>query len=73
MTEDESTRARDIGEMYAVLPSIDIDPGVRAAYADRPPAPVGAYRSDGVPALDRDAVRRLVAETLEADRQAVAP
>jgi UDP-N-acetylglucosamine 4,6-dehydratase len=73
MTEDESTRARDIGEMYAVLPSIDIDPGVRAEYAHRPPAPVGAYRSDGVPALDRDAVRRLVAETLEADRQAVAP
>jgi FlaA1/EpsC-like NDP-sugar epimerase len=71
MTEDESTRAVDIGEMYAVLPSIEIDPGVRAAYADRPSAPVGAYRSDGVPPLDRDAVRRLVAETLDADRQAV--
>ena len=73
MTEDESTRALDIGEMYAVLPSIEIDPGVREAYADRPSAPVGAYRSDGVPPLDREAVRRLVAETLEADRQAVAP
>jgi hypothetical protein len=34
---------------------------------------VGAYRSDAVPPLDRDAVRRLIAETLEADRQAVAP
>jgi UDP-N-acetylglucosamine 4,6-dehydratase/5-epimerase len=73
MTEDESTRAVDIGEMYAVLPSIEIDPGVREAYADRPSAPVGAYRSDAVPPLDRDAVRRLIAETLETDRQAVAP
>ena len=73
MTEDESTRARDIGEMYAVLPSIEIDPGVRTAYADRPAAPVGAYRSDGVPPLDAAAVRELIAETLEADRRAVAP
>jgi FlaA1/EpsC-like NDP-sugar epimerase len=73
MTEDESTRALDIGEMYAVLPSIEIDPVVREAYADRPSAPVGAYRSDGVPPLDYEAVRRLIAETLEADRQAVAP
>ena len=70
---DESTRAVDVGEMYAVLPSIEMDPGVREAYADRPSAPVGAYRSDGVPPLDYDAVRRLIAETLEADRQAVAP
>ncbi len=73
MTEDESTRAHDIGEMYAVLPSIELDPRVRAAYADRPSAPVGAYRSDGVAPLDYEAVRRLVAETLEADRQAIAP
>ena len=73
MTEDESTRAYDVGEMYAVMPSIELDPAVRAAYADRPPAPVGAYRSDAVPPLDREAVRRLVAETLEADRLAVAP
>jgi UDP-N-acetylglucosamine 4,6-dehydratase len=73
MTEDESTRAHDIGEMYAVLPSIELDPRVRAAYADLPAAPVGAYRSDGVAPLDYEAVRRLVAETLEADRQAIAP
>jgi FlaA1/EpsC-like NDP-sugar epimerase len=73
MTEDESMRAHDIGEMYAVLPSIEVDPRVRAAYADLPAAPVGAYRSDGVAPLDYEAVRRLVAETLEADRQAIAP
>jgi FlaA1/EpsC-like NDP-sugar epimerase len=73
MTEDESTRAHDIGEMYAVLPSIELDPRVRAAYADRPAAPVGAYRSDAVAPLDYEAVRRLIAETLEADRQAIAP
>ncbi len=72
MTEDESRRAYDVGEMYAVLPSIELDPGVRAAYAERPSAPVGAYRSDGVAPLDREAVRRLVAETLAADRTAIA-
>lgn len=73
MTEDESTRAHDIGEMYAVLPSIEIEPRVRAAYGERPPAPVGAYRSDGVAPLDLDSVRRLVAEALQVDRWAGAP
>ncbi len=73
MTEDESTRAHDIGEMYAVLPSIEIEPRVRAAYGERPPAPVGAYRSDGVVPLDLDSVRRLVAEALQVDRWAGAP
>ncbi len=49
MTEDESTRARDIGEMFAVLPSIDVRPDlVAAAYGDAPAgARSGAYRSDG--------------------------
>ncbi len=36
MTEDESTRARDIGEMYAVLPAIEAHPAVVAAYRDAP-------------------------------------
>ena len=39
MTEDESTRAYDIGEMYAVLPSIDVHPEVsrRLSRRCRPP------------------------------------
>lgn len=73
MTEDESTRAHDIGEMYAVLPSIEIEPRVRAAYGERPSAPVGAYRSDGVAPLELDSVRQLVAEALQADRWADTP
>jgi FlaA1/EpsC-like NDP-sugar epimerase len=64
MTEDESTRAVDIGDMYAVLPSIEMEAAVRAAYADRPYAPKGAYRSDGVAPLDLEAVRALVAEAV---------
>jgi FlaA1/EpsC-like NDP-sugar epimerase len=71
MTEDESHRALDIGDMYAVLPSIDVAPAVRAAYADLVSAPIGAYRSDGVEPLDSDSVRRLVAETFELERQAM--
>ena len=41
-----------------------------AAYADLPSAPVGAYRSDTVDPLDRDGVRRLVAETFASERRA---
>lgn len=73
MTEDESARAVDLGDMFAVLPSIELDADVRAAYADLPSAPLGAYRSDGVAPLDRDGVRRLVAETFEAERRAEIP
>ena len=73
MTEDESTRAVDIGDMFAVLPSIEIAPEVRSAYADLPSAPVGAYRSDGVEPLDLDGVRRLVAESFESERRAEIP
>ena len=68
MTEDESTRAIDIGDMYAVLPSIEVTAETRAAYADLPAAPTGAYRSDGVEPLPLDAVRDLVAETFAAER-----
>jgi FlaA1/EpsC-like NDP-sugar epimerase len=64
MTEDESTRAYDIGEMYAVLPSIDLYPEVSDAYRDLPAAPVGAYRSDGVAAMSTEAVHRLVTDAL---------
>jgi FlaA1/EpsC-like NDP-sugar epimerase len=65
MTQDESSRAYDIGEMYAVLPSIDVHPRVAEAYRDATPAPVGAYRSDAVEAMTPDEVHRLVAEALD--------
>jgi FlaA1/EpsC-like NDP-sugar epimerase len=67
MTQDESARAYDIGDLYAVLPSIDVHPLVSAAYAGVPPAPIGAYRSDTVTAMTSDDVHRLVAEALAAD------
>ncbi len=73
MTEDEATRAVDLGDMFAVLPSIEIAPEVRSAYADLPSAPGGAYRSDGVEPLDLDGVRRLVAESFESERRAEIP
>ena len=63
MTEDESTRARDIGAMYAVLPAIDPHPDVVRAYATAEPAPVGPYRSDTVVPLSYDEVHALVAES----------
>ena len=63
MTEDESNRARDIGEMFAVLPSIESHPDVIAAYRDEAAAPVGAYRSDAAEPMRPDEVRSLVAET----------
>ena len=64
MTQDESTRAYDIGEMYAVLPSIELDHRIPEAYQASPAAPVGAYRSDSVPAMAPEDVHRLVAEAL---------
>jgi UDP-N-acetylglucosamine 4,6-dehydratase len=67
MTEDESTRAHDIGDMFAVLPSIEPAPEVTAAYRSAERAPVGAYRSDAVPSMSADEVRRLVRETYAAD------
>jgi FlaA1/EpsC-like NDP-sugar epimerase len=67
MTQDESTRARDIGDMYAVVPSIDPDGRVAESYANTPEAPTGAYRSDTVTPLDEDAVRELVATALNAE------
>ncbi len=67
MTEDESTRAHDIGEMFSVLPSIEASAEVVAAYRDAAPAPIGAYRSDGVPPLTAEEVLDLVRRTYAAD------
>jgi UDP-N-acetylglucosamine 4,6-dehydratase/5-epimerase len=69
MTEDESARALDIGDMYAVLPSIQVRPGVAEAYEREPAAPVGAYRSDAVQPMTQDEVRRMVTETFETERE----
>ncbi len=64
MTEDESTRALDIGEMYAVLPSIDDHPAV----ARRVPRRAGRARSAPidrtVEPMTSTEVDRLVAEAL---------
>ncbi len=67
MTEDESTRAHDIGEMFAVLPSIEAAVEVVEAYRDALPAPVGAFRSDGVEPLDAAEVLDLVRRTYVGD------
>jgi UDP-N-acetylglucosamine 4,6-dehydratase len=64
MTEDESTRAYDLGDMYAVLPSIGVRADVLEAYRRSPSAPVGSYRSDTAPVLPAPEVARLVAEAL---------
>ena len=49
MTDDEATRAHDIGEMFAVLPSIDVHPAGRSRLPamHRPPqsAPIDPIRS----------------------------
>jgi UDP-N-acetylglucosamine 4,6-dehydratase len=63
MTEDESRRGYDIGDMYAVLPSIESRADVVEAYRDATPAPVGAYRSDAVEQIPAADVRTLVEAT----------
>src|SRR5205807_2585605 len=62
MTAEESTRARDIGDMYVVLPAIEAHPEVIAAYADAPRPPVAAYTSHGAEPMTRDGVREILAE-----------
>jgi UDP-N-acetylglucosamine 4,6-dehydratase len=64
MTEDESRRARDIGDMYVLLPALDHHTELAAAYGEALPAMVGAYRSDGETAMTPEEVRRLVAESV---------
>jgi formylglycine-generating enzyme required for sulfatase activity len=49
MTEDESRRAVDLGEMLAVLPAIDTGRSMVDAYGEAPPAPVGAYPAGASP------------------------
>jgi UDP-N-acetylglucosamine 4,6-dehydratase/5-epimerase len=68
MTEEESTRARDIGEMFAVLPAIEANPAVVDAYRNAAAAPVGAYRSDRVDALAASEVTALVAEAFASEQ-----
>ncbi len=67
MTEEESTRARDIGEMYAVLPAIEAHPVVIAAYEDAPRSPIGAYRSDTPQPMSADEVRSVIAAAFAAE------
>ena len=67
MTEEESTRARDIGEMYAVLPAIEYHADVLAAYADAPRSPIGAYRSDTATPMAAHDVRAVAAEAFAAE------
>jgi len=62
MTAEESTRARDIGDMYVVLPAIEVRDEVLEAYRDAPRSAIGAYRSDGVTPMVSSEVRALVAE-----------
>jgi FlaA1/EpsC-like NDP-sugar epimerase len=67
MTEDESTRARDVGDMLAVMPSIEPLPEVVDAYRSAARAEIGAYRSDRMTPLSPAEVRDLVATTFERD------
>jgi FlaA1/EpsC-like NDP-sugar epimerase len=69
MTDEESTRARDIGEMYAVLPAIEYHGDVLAAYEDAPRSPSGAYRSDTSAPMVASDVRAVVAEAFAAERR----
>jgi FlaA1/EpsC-like NDP-sugar epimerase len=68
MTEEESLRARDVGPMYAVLPSIDTPNDMAAAYEHVSAAPIGGYRSDGVEPMNGaevEAVLRAAIDGLE--------
>ena len=65
MTDDEASRARDVAEMYAVLPGIEASDGVVAAYAEAPPAPVRPYRSDTETPMTAADVERLVGESAD--------
>jgi len=65
MTADESVRARDVGEMYAVLPALDTYAEIVGAYAEALPAPIRAYRSDTVEPLSRAEVQAMLTESAE--------
>ena len=68
MTADESTRARDAGDMYAVLPAIESHQDVLDAYRDTPGPEVGAYRSDSVPPIGYREVLELVTQSFAESR-----
>jgi UDP-N-acetylglucosamine 4,6-dehydratase/5-epimerase len=65
MSAEESLRARDIGDMYAVLPAIDPQPAVRLAYEGVTPATPGAYRSDGQAPIAAAEVEALLAAAVD--------
>ncbi len=65
MTTEESQRARDVGDMYAVLPAIELPASVRAAYASLPAVVPGAYRSDQVDPVSAEEVTRLLEQGVE--------
>ena len=63
MTEDESRRAVDIDDMFAVLPSIDTGGPIAEAYGHADAVPVGAYRSDHGEVMDRATIVDLLRST----------
>jgi UDP-N-acetylglucosamine 4,6-dehydratase len=73
MTADESIRARDVGDMYAVLPAIEMLPEVGDAYASVPAAEVGPYRSEHVTPMAASEVRRLLEEVAAEDARGARP
>jgi FlaA1/EpsC-like NDP-sugar epimerase len=63
MTEFESERAVDIGDMYAVLPSIDTGRRLEERYGHADPVEIGPYRSDGAKVMTRDEIVELLRTT----------
>jgi FlaA1/EpsC-like NDP-sugar epimerase len=66
MTAEESTRSRDIGDMYAVLPAIEQHEDVVEHYRELGRPAVGAYRSDSVEPITAGQVGDLVATAFAA-------
>ncbi|MDN5293282.1 MAG: hypothetical protein PWQ31_587 [Eubacteriales bacterium] len=63
MTEDESLRARDLGDMFVILPMILLDQNFDySCYEDYPPAPVGSYSSQKTRLLNREEIAELLKE-----------
>jgi FlaA1/EpsC-like NDP-sugar epimerase len=63
MTEDESRRAVDIGDMFTVLPSIETGLPLAEAYRDAVAVPVGPYRSDDGEVMDLPTIVELLRST----------
>jgi FlaA1/EpsC-like NDP-sugar epimerase len=68
MTDEESLRARDIGDMFVVLPAIEGSQATQEAYAGVARPASGAYRSDDAEVMTPDQVRELVAQAFEERR-----